>query len=83
MLNLKLGDFIGSLIDGKLILVCYEISHEHPKMTDISIESEIFTLRSTLYEIITGSRPYKGNSDFAIKVTYESNFPDINYITIL
>jgi hypothetical protein len=68
---LKLGDFSGSSIDGEPVLVCYETSHEHPEMTDISIKSELFALGSTLYEIMTGSRPYKGNSDFAIKAAYK------------
>ena len=77
-LNLKLGDFAGSSIDGELVLVCYETSHEHPEMTDISIKSELFALGSTLYEIMIGSRPYKGNSDFAIKAAYkEGNFPNL------
>jgi hypothetical protein len=75
---LKLGDFVGSSIDGKLVLVCYETSHKHLEMTNILIKSELFALGSTLYKIMTGSRPYKGNSDFAIKVVYkEGNFPNL------
>jgi len=77
-LNLKLGDFAGFPINSKPVLVCYETSHEHLEMTNISIKSELFALGSTLYEIMTGSRPYKSNSDFAIKAAYkEGNFPDL------
>jgi serine/threonine protein kinase len=76
--NLKLGDFAGSSIDGEPVLVCYETSYEHPEMTDISIKSELFAVGSALYEIMTGSRPYEGQSDFAIKAAYRrGNFPDL------
>jgi serine/threonine protein kinase len=57
-LKLKLRDFAGSSIDDEPPLVYYDISYEHPDLTDISIKSELFTLRSSLYEIITGSKPY-------------------------
>ena len=44
---MKLGNFAGSLIDGELVLVCYKTSHKHLEITDISIKSELFALRST------------------------------------
>jgi serine/threonine protein kinase len=61
--NTRLCDFAGSSIDGQDPLICYETSHEHPEIADISVESELFTLGSTFYEIMTGSKPYKDLSD--------------------
>jgi hypothetical protein len=81
---LKLSDFVGSLIDSKLVLVCYKTSHKHLEMTNISIKSELFTLRSTLYKIMIRSRHYKGHLDFTIKVTYkEGNFPNLTDLNTL
>jgi len=75
---LKLGDFAGSLINSKLVLVYYKTSHKHLEMTNILIKSKLFALRLALYEIMTRSRPYKRHSDFAIKAAYkDSNFPNL------
>jgi hypothetical protein len=81
---LKLSNFASSLINSKLVLVCYKTSHKHLEITNILIKSKLFALRSTLYKIITRSRPYKGNSDFAIKAVYkESNFPNLANLDVL
>lgn len=83
-LNLKLGDFAGSSIDHEPPLVCYDISHEHPDLTDISIRSEIFALGSSLYEIMTGSKPYQGSSASYIKNAYRTGtFPDLSRLEAL
>lgn len=66
-LNAKLCDFAGSSIDGQDPLICYETSHEHPEITDISVRSELFALGSTFYEIMTGSKPYHDLSDMGIR----------------
>lgn len=58
-LEAKLGDLAGSAIDGQDSFICYETSHEHPDIEDISAKSELFALGSTFYEIVTGSKPYK------------------------
>jgi hypothetical protein len=74
----RLGDFAGSSIDGETPLVCYETSHEHPEMAGISIKSEVFAVSSTLYEIMTGSKPYKELSDQQICNAYrQGNFPSL------
>jgi serine/threonine protein kinase len=77
-LDARLGDFAGSSIDGEMPLVCYETSHEHPEMVGISIKSEVFAVGSTLYEIMTGSKPYKELSDQQIRNAYrQGNFPSL------
>src|SRR5690349_3598669 len=77
-LDAKLGDFAGSSIDGSVSLVCYEASHEHPEVGDISIESEIFALGSTFYEVMTGYAPYQGLSESEIACAYrEERFPSL------
>lgn len=83
-LKLKLGDFAGSSIDDEPPLVCYDISHEHPDLTDISIKSELFALGSSLYEIMTGSKPYQGFSASSIRNAYRANtFPDLRRLEAL
>ena len=62
-LDIKLGDFAGSSIDGCRSLVFYQTSHAHPEIK-LSATSELFALGSTMYEIITGVPPY---SDLAIE----------------
>lgn len=83
-LKLKLGDFAGSSIDDEPPLVCYDISHEHPDLTNISIRSELFALGSSLYEIMTRSRPYHGSSASSIKNAYRAGtFPNLNRLEAL
>lgn len=77
-LNAKLGDFAGSSMDGQDPLICYETSHEHPDVTGISVRSEIFALGSTLYEIMTGSKPYSDLSDTKITRAYrQESYPGL------
>ncbi|KAI9756308.1 MAG: Peptidyl-prolyl cis-trans isomerase NIMA-interacting protein 1 [Chaenotheca gracillima] len=76
-LDIKLGDFAGSSIDGSQSLVAYQISHAHPGIT-ISIDSEIFALGSVMYEIITGEPPYKDLSHEENEDAYQHEiFPEI------
>ena len=75
-LNIQLGDFGGSAIDGHSPLVCYEASHELPDQ-DISSNTELFALGSTAYEIMTGSKPYKDLLDHEISTAFsEGRYPD-------
>ena len=62
-LDLKLGDFGGSSIDGCPAILCYEMSHRHPELSDISPKGEFFALGSTIYENMTGSAPYAQTSN--------------------
>jgi serine/threonine protein kinase len=83
-LDSKLGDFAGSSIDGEPALIGYETTHELPNQPAASVDSELFALGSTLYEIMTGSIPYAGLSDSSIRAAYQKNdFPDINHLEAL
>ncbi|KAF2022141.1 kinase-like protein [Aaosphaeria arxii CBS 175.79] len=76
-LDVKLGNFAGSAIDDLPSLVCYETSHELPNK-DISTKTELFALGSTLYEIMTGSKPYKDLPDHEVSVAFcEGRYPDL------
>jgi len=75
-LDVKLGDFSGSAIDGLPPLSCYETSHELSH-EDISARTELFALGSTVYEIMTGSAPYKDLSDEQVFAVFsEGRYPD-------
>jgi len=76
-LDVKLGDFAGSAIDDLPALICYETSHELPA-EDISIKTELFALGSTIYEIMTGSKPYKDLPDYGVSTAFvEGRYPDL------
>lgn len=80
-LNINLGDFAGSAIDGLPPLVCYETSHELPD-EDISTRTEIFALGSTIYEIMTGSKPYKDLPEHEVSAAFsKGRFPDLESIS--
>jgi serine/threonine protein kinase len=81
-LDAKLGDFAGSSIDGGEPLIGYECSHEHPGIPDISIQSELFALGSTFYEIMTGSKPYAELSDSEIRAAYAlGKYPSLSALS--
>jgi serine/threonine protein kinase len=80
-LDVKLGDFAGSAIDDLPPLVCYETSHELPG-EDISTRTELFALGSTVYEIMTGSRPYKDLPDHEVSAAFsEGRYPDLESVS--
>jgi serine/threonine protein kinase len=75
--DVKLGDFAGSAIDDLPPLVCYETSHELPGK-DISTETELFALGSTIYEVMTGSKPYKDLPEHEVAAAFsEDRYPDL------
>ena len=85
-LNLKLGDFAGSSIDGSPAMVAYSPSHrlpnpqglaESPHGIPISVHDEIFALGSTLYEMVSGNVPHASTPEITIKELYKKkSFPD-------
>lgn len=80
-LNVKLGDFAGSAIDELPPLVCYETSHELPGK-DISTETELFALGSTIYEIMTGFKPYKDLPEHEVAAAFsKGRYPDLESVS--
>jgi hypothetical protein len=53
--------------------MCYEMSHRHPELSDISPKGEFFALGSTIYEIMTGTAPYARTSDKSMKALLGAN----------
>lgn len=79
-LDVKLGDFAGSAIDDLPPLICYETSHELPG-EDISRRTELFALGSTIYEIMTGSKPYKDRPDHEVSDSFENGcYPNLESV---
>ncbi|KAK4122860.1 kinase-like protein [Parathielavia appendiculata] len=64
-LDIKLGDFAGSSIDGSGLLVAVTPSHECSG-SPLSTQRDIFAFGSVIYELMTGSAPYQGFSDTEI-----------------
>ncbi|PVH92378.1 kinase-like protein [Periconia macrospinosa] len=80
-LDVKLGDFAGSAIDDLPPLVCYETSHELPG-EDISTRTELFALGSTVFEIMTGSKPYQDLNDHEVCSAFsEGRYPDLQSVS--
>lgn len=82
-LNVKLGDFAGSAIDEHPPLVCYETSHELPDEDEISAKTELFALGSTVYEMMTGVKPYKDLPEHEISAAFsEGRYPDLEIVSV-
>jgi serine/threonine protein kinase len=79
--DVKLGDFAGSAIDDLPPLVCYETSHELPGK-DISTETELFALGSTIYEVMTGSKPYEDLPEHEVAAAFsEGRYPNLESVS--
>jgi len=77
--NAKLSDFAGSSLDGSEPMVFPSSHSEHPDMptANPSIQSELFALGSTLYEIETTYKPYPDKNDGELAKLFKANkFPD-------
>jgi len=82
-LNAKVADFAGSAIDEEPYLTCYESSHSHPNIQGVCVQSEVFALGSTFYEIVTGSKPYSTLSVNEIEDAYSlDKFPRLDDLVI-
>jgi serine/threonine protein kinase len=80
-LDVKLGDFAGSVIDDLPPLICYETTHELPG-EGISTKTELFAVGSTIYEIMTESKPYKDLLDREVSAAFsESRYPDLESVS--
>jgi serine/threonine protein kinase len=75
-LDAKLTDFAGSSIDGGPLLVGVAQNHQYPGEL-ASVKADIFSLGCLIYELMTGTFPYEGQSDEDIKDLYSGGvFPD-------
>ena len=86
-LHVHLSDFGFSSLNSGDVLGFENSSHHMPRDIDGSIpsttQSDLFALGSTLYEIMTGRRPYEGKSDEAITQLYCSGcFPDVTGVLL-
>jgi len=84
-LHVKISDFgFSSFSDGD-VLGFENSSHQLPRDLDCdmpsTVQSDLFALGSTLYEIMTGRRPYEGIPDDTITELYIKRiFPDVSNI---
>lgn len=60
--NIRLSDFGGSSLQGSEAIVMENASHFLPRDEDSpnSVQSDLFALGSTIYEILLGKKPYEG-----------------------
>lgn len=83
--NVKLSDFAGSSIDGSTPSVVPSPHSEHPNMPAIqpSIQSEMFALGSSLYEIETTRQLYHDKTDEEIEGLFRADkFPDTSALLL-
>ena len=84
-LHVKISDFgFSSFSDGD-VLGFENSSHQLPRDLDSdmpsTVQSDLFALGSTLYEIMTGKRLYEGRQDDTITQLYsKGTFPDVTSI---
>ncbi|ROT35679.1 kinase-like protein [Sodiomyces alkalinus F11] len=82
--NALLGDFAGSSIDEKEPFGWYGTSHSHPDAEEPSIQSEIFALGSTFFEIMTGKNPFEGRKSNEVERAIRSgDFPSLDHLPAL
>ena len=84
-LELKVTDFGGCSIRGSRTLAMGSVRYYLPRSTRLppSTGADIFALGSTVYEIMTGSIPYKDFSSDQVKQLYElSQFPDLSGVQL-
>jgi serine/threonine protein kinase len=86
-LCVHLSDSGFSSVNGGDVLGFENSSHHMPRDIDGSVpsttQSDLFALGSTLYEIMTGRRPYEGKSDDAITQLYcNGSFPDVTGVLL-
>jgi serine/threonine protein kinase len=84
-LHVRLSDFGFSSFGGGDVLGFENSSHHLPRDVDgnmpSTVQSDLFALGSTLFEIITGKPPYEGKSDDDITQLYsDGSFPNITGI---
>ena len=83
--EIKLCDFGGSSIHGQPAIAGYECRSQRWDDTreNPSIQSELFALGSTIYEIWTTTRPYQDEPDEIVEQNYKCQcFPDVKTLPV-
>lgn len=72
--NIRLPDFGGSSLQGSDTIVMGTAIHFLPRDEDLpnTVQSDLFALGSTIYEIMIGKKPYKGMGDEEIQHLYSA-----------
>ncbi|KAE8406524.1 kinase-like protein [Aspergillus pseudonomiae] len=81
--NARLSDFGGSSLQGSDAIIMENATHFLPRDEDApnTVQSDIFALGSTLYEILVGRKPYEGLEDDKIQQLYlNKTFPSLDEI---
>ena len=81
--NIRLSDFGGSSLQGSEALVMENATHFLPRDEELpnTVQSDLFALGSTLYEIFLGRRPYEGVQDEEVQRLYSAKeFPALSEI---
>jgi serine/threonine protein kinase len=82
-LRLRVIDFSGSSIDGSYFSAVEGTRFCLPRPWEAlsTIETDLFALASTIYEIVTGVQPYAEHTDEAVEVLFQKEiFPDVDGI---
>lgn len=73
--NAKLSDFAGSSLDGSPPTVAPGLHSAHPSLSTMepTVESELFSLGSLLYEIETTHQPFDDKNEDEVEALFESD----------
>lgn len=81
--NVRLSDFGGSSLQGSEAIVMENASHFLPRDEDSpnTVQSDLFALGSTIYEILLGKKPYEGTEEEEIQRLFsQKTFPTLGGI---
>jgi serine/threonine protein kinase len=85
-LNVLLCDFSGSYIDGEKATIVAEGGFRHPDRAEYllpTLRSELHSLGSTIYELITGAKPFKDlGGEEVQKLLEDGTYPDVSRLVL-
>lgn len=82
--NIRLSDFGGSSLQGLEAIVMENASHFLPRDEDSpnTVQTDLFALGSTIYEILLGKKPFEGTEDEEIQSRFSQKiFPLLDGIS--